>query len=126
MEEGIEIGSVAGYHAIITITPLDGFTATASDFSAVNPNSTYVNAITFTQDGDNVLCNIYLVQGVTMPSNDITISICVTGGGVGKDIKIYKLLATAVFTIWIINGALSVIVLFVTRKFVNKVLEVVT
>lgn len=98
MEEGIEIGSVAGYHAVITITPLEGFTATASNFSAVNPDPTYVNTITFTQDGDNVLCNIYLVQGVTMPSNDITISICVTGGGVGKDIDIFGKISSTVGT----------------------------
>lgn len=66
--------------ATITISPLSGYTATASDFS-LDPSfsNEYVDSVTFTQSGDNVICTITFLAGATMPSANVTIPLCVIG-----------------------------------------------
>ena len=66
--------------ATITISPLPGYTATASDFS-LDPSfsNTYVQSVTFTQSGANVICAITFLPTVTMPSANVTIPLCVVG-----------------------------------------------
>jgi len=66
-------------NATITISPLSGYTATASDFSTTSPLPDYVQGIAFTQDGENVLCTITFLPTVTMPSANVTIPLCVIG-----------------------------------------------
>lgn len=66
--------------AVITISPLSGYTATASDFS-LDPtfSNNYVQSVVFTQDGDNVLCTVTFVATAIMPSSNVTIPLCVIG-----------------------------------------------
>ena len=67
-------------NATITISPLSGYTATASDFS-LDPSfsNSYVESVTFTQSGTNVICTITFLPTVTMPSANVTIPLCVIG-----------------------------------------------
>lgn len=66
--------------AVITISPLAGYTAVASDFSLEQGFSNqYVQSVAFTQDGDNVLCTVTFVAGAIMPSSNVTIPLCVIG-----------------------------------------------
>ncbi len=67
-------------NATITISPLSGYTATASDFS-LDPSfsNTYVQGVTFTQSGSDVICTITFLPTVTMPSANVTIPLCVIG-----------------------------------------------
>ena len=66
-------------NATITISPLSGYTATASDFSVGTPLPDYVQSVVFTQDGDNVLCTVTFLPTATMPSANVTIPLCVIG-----------------------------------------------
>ena len=66
-------------NATITISPLSGYTATASDFSVGTPLPDYVQSVVFTQDGDNVLCTVTFLPSATMPSANVTIPLCVIG-----------------------------------------------
>ena len=66
--------------AVITISPLAGYTATAADFSLEQGFSNqYVQSVTFTQDGNNVLCTVTFVTSAVMPSANVTIPLCVVG-----------------------------------------------
>ena len=66
--------------ATITISPLSGYTATAGDFS-LDPSfsNEYVDSVTFTQSGSNVICTIIFLTGAIMPSANVTIPLCVIG-----------------------------------------------
>jgi hypothetical protein len=76
-------------NATITISPLPGYTATASDFS-LDPSfsNTYVQGVTFTQSGANVICTITFLPTATMPSNNVTIPLCVIGSAEVAEITI--------------------------------------
>lgn len=76
-------------NATITISPLSGYTATASDFS-LDPSfsNTYVQGVTFTQNGTNVICTVTFLPTVTMPSANVTIPLCVIGSAEVVDITI--------------------------------------
>jgi hypothetical protein len=65
--------------AVITISPLAGYTATAADFSTTSPLPDYVQSVAFTQDGENVLCTVTFVSNAIMPSSNVTIPLCVIG-----------------------------------------------
>ena len=65
--------------AVITISPLSGYTATAADFSAASPLPDYVQSVVFTQDSDNVLCTVTFITDAVMPSSNVTIPLCVIG-----------------------------------------------
>ena len=75
--------------AIITISPLSGHTVTASDFS-LDPSfsNAYVQSVTFTQSGTNVICTTTFLPTVTMPSANVTIPLCIVGQGVVNEITI--------------------------------------
>lgn len=76
-------------NATITISPLPGYTATASDFS-LDPSfsNTYVQGVTFTQSGTNVICTITFLPTVTMPSANVTIPLCIIGSAEVAEITI--------------------------------------
>ena len=76
-------------NATITISPLPGYTATASDFS-LDPSfsNTYVQGVTFTQSGVNVVCTITFLPTVTMPSANVTIPLCIIGSAEVAEITI--------------------------------------
>ena len=66
-------------NATITISPLSGYTATASDFSTTTPLPDYVQSVTFTQNGANIICTVTFLPTATMPSANVTIPLCVIG-----------------------------------------------
>ena len=75
--------------AVITISPLAGYTATAADFSLEQGFSNqYVQSVTFTQDGNNVLCTVTFVTTAIMPSANVTIPLCVAGSAEVAEITI--------------------------------------
>jgi hypothetical protein len=75
--------------ATITISPLVGYTATAADFSLEQGFSNqYVQSVTFTQDGNNVLCTVTFVTIAVMPSANVTIPLCVAGSAEVAEITI--------------------------------------
>lgn len=97
IEENADIATALGVsYATITISPVTGFTVTATDFS-IDPSfsSSYVDSVVFSQSGDNVICTINFATGITMPPNNLTIPLCIVGEGVIKKITLRgKLIAT--------------------------------
>lgn len=84
IEENADIATAVGASfATLTISPASGFTIDANDFS-IDPSfsNTYVSSVTFAQSGVNVICTINFVPGVTMPSANVSIPLCVVGQGV--------------------------------------------
>lgn len=75
-------------NATITISPLSGYTATASDFSTTTPLPDYVQSVTFTQNGLNVICTVTFLSTATMPSANVTIPLCVIGSAEVAEITI--------------------------------------
>jgi len=82
------IDSIGQNFATITIYPNDGFTVAASDFSASGYNESYIDSVEFVQSGSNVICNIFFVAGITMPSANVDLTLCITGQGVENEITI--------------------------------------
>lgn len=84
IEENADIATAVGASfATLTISPASGFTIDANDFS-IDPSfsNTYVSSVTFAQSGVNVICTINFVPGITMPSANVSIPLCVVGQGV--------------------------------------------
>lgn len=84
IEENEDIATAVGASfATLTISPVSGFTIDANDFS-IDPSfsNTYVSSVTFAQSGVNVICTINFAPGVTMPSSNVSIPLCVVGQGV--------------------------------------------
>lgn len=81
--ENADIATAIGASFVtITISPINGYTATASDFS-IDPgfSNAYVDSVTFAQSGDDVICTVNFVAGATMPSGNVTIPLCIIGAG---------------------------------------------
>ncbi len=78
----IENGNIAAEIGVATLTimPNSGYTVTAADFS-LDPgfSNQYVSAVTFAQSGLNVICSIVFLPGATMPSDNVTIPLCIIG-----------------------------------------------
>lgn len=80
--------NVSNQHAtgVLTISPLEGYSVTASDFSLdpsfSDPN---VTSVVFTQSGDNVLCTITFDTSFVMPSANVNIDLCIIGQGVAEE-----------------------------------------
>jgi hypothetical protein len=91
IEENADIANAVGASfATLTISPASGFTIDANDFS-IDPSffpNTYVSSVTFAQSGVNVVCTINFAAGVTMPSSNVNIPLCVVGQGVVNEITI--------------------------------------
>lgn len=84
IEENADIATAVGASfATLTISPASGFTIDANDFS-IDPSfsNTYVSSVTFAQSGVNVICTINFTPGITMPSANVSIPLCVVGQGV--------------------------------------------
>ena len=75
--------------AVLTISPAPGYSITVSDFS-LDPSfyNQYVYTVVFVQDGDNVICTVTFLSDVQMPSNNVTIPLCVVGEGSPTNISI--------------------------------------
>ena len=80
--------NVSNQHAtgVLTISPLEGYSVTASDFSLdpsfSDPN---VTSVVFTQSGDNVLCTVTFDTSFVMPSANVNIDLCIIGQGVAVE-----------------------------------------
>jgi hypothetical protein len=74
---------------VLTISPLEGYSVTASDFSSdpsfSDPN---VTDVVFTQSGDNVLCTVTFDTSFVMPSANVDIDLCIIGQGVAVESSI--------------------------------------
>jgi len=64
--------------ANFTIYPMPGYEIDAADFS-VSPLPANVTSVTFTQVEENIEVEVTFDTGYTMPSNNVTISLCVVG-----------------------------------------------
>ena len=98
IEEGANVATAVGAsYATLTISPTSGYEITAGDFS-IDPSfsNSYVDSVTFAQDGNNVICTINFTAGVTMPSSNVNIPLCVIGQGVIKEITISGKVSAAV------------------------------
>lgn len=80
--EGDSIPTETGGTAVITISPVSGYTLDAADFS-LDPgfSNSYVDSVVFAQDGDNVTATVTFTAGTVMPSANVTIPLCVIGSG---------------------------------------------
>ena len=78
----IENGNIAAEVGVATLTiiPNGGYTVTAADFS-LDPgfSNQYVSTVTFAQSGLNVICSIVFLPGAIMPSDNVTIPLCIIG-----------------------------------------------
>lgn len=98
IEENADIATAVGAsYATLTISPVSGFEISASDFSLDSSfSNSYVSSVTFAQNGVNVICTINFIPGVTMPSSNVTIPLCVVGQGELVEITISGLLTAVV------------------------------
>lgn len=80
--------NVSNQHAtgVLTISPVEGYSVTASDFSLdpsfSDPN---VTSVVFTQSGDDVLCTVTFDTSFVMPSANVDIDLCIIGQGVAVE-----------------------------------------
>lgn len=82
--------NVSGIHptAVLELIPITGYTLNAEDFSMeVLPLG--VSSVVFTQNGDNLDCTVTFSSSLIMPSEDLSISLCINGVGVLKQFHIY-------------------------------------
>lgn len=63
----------------LIITPNMGYEIDATNFAPISPLPPYVSSVTFSQSGANVECTILYITPSIMPSNDVLISLCITG-----------------------------------------------
>jgi len=68
--------------AVLTISPNDGYTVDAGDFSWINTSLANVNTVVFTQSGTNVLVTVTFDNPFTMPSSDTTLGLCIAGAAI--------------------------------------------
>lgn len=87
-EQSDIIDSIGQNFATITIYPNDGFAVSASDFSANGYDESYIDSVEFVQSGNNVVCNVFFVAGITMPSANVNLPLCIIGQGVVNEITI--------------------------------------
>lgn len=76
--EGVDF-TIENPTATLSLVPDQGYTLTASNFTADNPLPSYVDSVVFTQDGLNVSCVITYNSPSIMPDEDLLISVCSTG-----------------------------------------------
>ena len=69
----------------LIITPNNGYTVAASDFSSTTPLPNYVSSVVFNQNGLNIDCVITYISPSFMPSADVLISLCIQGTAQEKE-----------------------------------------
>ena len=79
-ENSVIVDTLGQNYIELTITPNNGYTVAASDFTLATPaNAAYVTSVAFTQSGDNVLVTINLVTTALMPAENLDLGICISG-----------------------------------------------
>lgn len=76
--EGVDF-TIENPTATLLLVPNQGYTLTASNFTATNPLPSYVNSVLFTQAGLNVTCVITYNSPSIMPGADVFIDVCSSG-----------------------------------------------
>ena len=66
----------------LVLTPNQGYTLTATDFSWDGTPGNGVTAVNFVQDGTNVKCNLTIDPSYTIPSGGISFPVCASGKSV--------------------------------------------
>ena len=77
--QGQPITDATGSTITMTLVPNVGFVIEAINFTPKSPLPQGITNITFTQDGDNVLMQMTTDSTFIMPSNDLTIPVCIDG-----------------------------------------------
>lgn len=95
--EGDSIPTETGGTAVITISPVSGYTLDVNDFSLASGfSNSYVDSVAFAQDGDNVTATVTFTAGTTMPSSNLEIPLCIVGSG---DVELITIAGTYSSTI---------------------------
>lgn len=85
--------------ALLTISPVSGYAIDVADFSLdpsfSDPN---VDNVAFAQNGGNIDVTITFVPGFVMPSNNVSINLCIIGQGTLNKISISGYLSATVGT----------------------------
>lgn len=78
-----------GGTATVIISPKAGYTVTASDFS-LDPSfvNSYIQSVSFIQNGETVRCIATFTPGVVMPSSNVDITLCIIGDAALAPIRI--------------------------------------
>lgn len=80
-----ENSNVSGLYptAVITLTPEPGYTLDANNF-ALDTSVYYpeLQSVSFTQSGLNVICTAVFATNFVMPSNNVSIPLCIIGEGI--------------------------------------------
>ena len=80
-----ENSNVSGLYptAVITLTPEPGYTLDANNF-ALDTNVYYpeLQSVSFSQSGVNVICTVVFATNFVMPSNNVSIPLCIIGEGI--------------------------------------------
>ena len=66
----------------LVLTPNQGYTLTATDFSWDGTPGNGVTAVNFVQDGTNVKCNLTIDPSYTIPSGGVSFPVCASGKSV--------------------------------------------
>ncbi len=77
--QGEPITNATGPTITMTLVPNVGFVIEAINFTPKSPLPQGITNITFTQDGDNVKMQMTTDSTFVMPSNDLTIPVCING-----------------------------------------------
>lgn len=77
--QGEPITNATGPTITMTLVPNVGFVIEAINFTPKSPLPQGITNITFTQDGDNVKMQMTTDSTFIMPSNDLTIPVCIDG-----------------------------------------------
>jgi len=77
--QGDPITDATGPTITMTLVPNVGFVIEAINFTPKSPLPQGITNITFTQDGDNVKMQMTTDSTFVMPSNDLTIPVCING-----------------------------------------------
>jgi hypothetical protein len=82
---------------VITISAVEGYTVDFNDFS-LNPlySDPNVDSVIFTQSGDDVLCTVTFDIGFVMPSDNITLDICILGEAYAAELTIAGEITTTI------------------------------
>ena len=79
---GAALYNFTGSTVELVLTPNQGYTLAATDFSWDGTPGNGVTAVNFVQDGTNVKCNLTIDSSYTIPSGGVSFPVCASGKSV--------------------------------------------
>jgi hypothetical protein len=79
---GVALYNYTGGTVELVLTPNQGYTLTATDFSWDGTSGNGVTAVNFVQDGTNVKCNLTIDPSYIIPAGGISFPVCASGKSV--------------------------------------------